>query len=391
MLTCKVGETIINCIDGKYDKYTLKQWSDKNKLICPDCNKPYEYCHGEINEPYFRHKEKNKECEGIYSESETQEHIQGKKIIYRWLLKLQEQGVIQNVKLESYIPETKQRPDIYFEQNGKRYVIEFQCSPIATEYMERHRLYQLANVNDLWILGIEKYNIIFNEDGVISHKYRYKVLEEYANIYLLVNESSFIIENNIVKQHLPYHAVWLTKYLKMDVDNFTYDFERNTLKLTNQSLDYFIEQDKVANEIKVQEAIKDKQEYDSINELIIELNNQYKKFKDGKYFFEVGQGYYGYYKYRIHFNEISTNSHFGSNTIYTFFVKEDKADCCVEYEYSRPFTGKKGGLGWRKCTGYKSIYTLKYQCIDKNNIKSFILDKVSKYFREKLYGGGMVY
>lgn len=23
MLTCKVGETIINCFDGKYDKYAL--------------------------------------------------------------------------------------------------------------------------------------------------------------------------------------------------------------------------------------------------------------------------------------------------------------------------------------------------------------------------------
>lgn len=25
LLTCKVGNTIINCFDGKYDKFTLKK------------------------------------------------------------------------------------------------------------------------------------------------------------------------------------------------------------------------------------------------------------------------------------------------------------------------------------------------------------------------------
>jgi competence CoiA-like predicted nuclease len=77
LLTCKVGETIINCFDGKYDKHKLKEWSDKSKLICPDCGNPYEYCHGRIIPPYFRHKEKE-EYGGIYSESETEEHIKGK-------------------------------------------------------------------------------------------------------------------------------------------------------------------------------------------------------------------------------------------------------------------------------------------------------------------------
>ena len=46
MLTCKVGNTIINCFDGKYDKHTLKKWDEEKRLICPDCGKLYEYCHG---------------------------------------------------------------------------------------------------------------------------------------------------------------------------------------------------------------------------------------------------------------------------------------------------------------------------------------------------------
>lgn len=78
MLTCKVGNTIINCFDGKYDKFTLKKWSEDKRLICPDCGKLYKYCHGEVIHPYFRHKEKNKDCEGIYYKQETEEHIDGK-------------------------------------------------------------------------------------------------------------------------------------------------------------------------------------------------------------------------------------------------------------------------------------------------------------------------
>lgn len=178
MLTCKVGNTIINCFDEKYDKYTLKHWSDKNRLICPDCGKPYEYCHGEIVSPYFRHKEKT-ECDMLYHEPETEEHIKGKISLYSWLLDLQEQDVIQNVKLESYILETRQRPDLYFEYNGDRYVIEYQCSPIASEFLERRELYKLAKVKDIWILGTDK----FINKSETKKWFKKKVIEEYTNYY----------------------------------------------------------------------------------------------------------------------------------------------------------------------------------------------------------------
>lgn len=59
MLTAKVGENIIRSFDNKYDRYTLKKWSDKKILKCPVCNDTYEYCHGDIVSPYFRHKNKS--------------------------------------------------------------------------------------------------------------------------------------------------------------------------------------------------------------------------------------------------------------------------------------------------------------------------------------------
>ena len=93
------------------------------------------------------------ECE-FYSEPETEEHIQGKIALYEWI---KEQKGVTNAVLEGWISETKQRPDIMFTYNGELWVIEYQCSPIATEYVERHELYQAAGIHDIWICGKEKY------------------------------------------------------------------------------------------------------------------------------------------------------------------------------------------------------------------------------------------
>ena len=94
------------------------------------------------------------ECEDKYSESETEEHINGKKDLYEWIKK---QTGVTNAVLEGWIPETKQRPDIMFNYNNQKYVIEYQCSPIATEYIERHELYKAVGITDIWICGTEKY------------------------------------------------------------------------------------------------------------------------------------------------------------------------------------------------------------------------------------------
>lgn len=117
------------------------------------CGKPYEYCHGRVKTPYFRHKEKS-ECEDKYSESETEEHLNGKKDLYEWIKR---QPGVYDAVLEGWIPETKQRPDIMFKYQGKQYVIEYQCSPIASEYIERHELYNIIGINDIWICGTNKY------------------------------------------------------------------------------------------------------------------------------------------------------------------------------------------------------------------------------------------
>jgi competence protein CoiA len=176
MITCKVGDNIINCYDGTYNKEQLKNWATKNILICPVCGNTYSYCHGEFKSPYFRHKVKDK-CEDKYSELESNEHINGKCDLYEWI---KNQEGVTEANLEGWIPETKQRPDIIFKYNGKQYAIEYQCTPIATEYTERHELYKLVGIKDIWICGIEKYFQYYHKG---SGEKRISVIEENGGIY----------------------------------------------------------------------------------------------------------------------------------------------------------------------------------------------------------------
>lgn len=242
MLTCKVGETIINCFDGTYDKYTLKQWSDKGILKCPVCNGEYEYCHGEYILPYFRHKEK--QCDGYYYEPETDEHMNGKIKLYNWI---KQQDGVTNCKLEAWIPETKQRPDIYFEYKNKKYVIEFQCTPIATEYKKRHELYKLNNINDIWILGTDKYNIeiwlyykwvIDNKEIPIKysalHYGRYKTIEKEQNfnglIYFDVKNNVFVFHKDVIEKRFNKKFIYdFYVYMLKDVS-----FKHNQIFINNE-------------------------------------------------------------------------------------------------------------------------------------------------------------
>lgn len=153
MLTAKIGEKYIDCFSMGYTKEQLKNWSKKGIIVCPVCNKPYEYCHGRVATPYFRHKDKEL-CEDLYGEPETEEHIKGKKDLYKWLLTQED---VTDVVLEGWLPETKQRPDIMFKYKNEQYVFEYQCTPIATEFLERHDLYQAAGIKDIWICGIDKF------------------------------------------------------------------------------------------------------------------------------------------------------------------------------------------------------------------------------------------
>lgn len=359
MLTCKVGNQTINCFDGTYDKYQLKKWSDKNLLICPDCGKPYEYCHGQIIPPYFRHKEKDKECDGIYSESETAEHINGKKILYNWLLGLQENGIISNVKLESYIKETKQRPDIYFEKDTERFVIEFQCSPIASEYLERHELYKLAGVNDIWILGTDKYNIkLYDIYG--QHDSRKRIIEKNTQFYLDVLNKKIYFHNSLIKEKLQYGYLHLAEYLAHTIDSFS--FIDNEIFVFETVLNNYISDDELhylKHKKQIEENIRKQKEIEDRRLSI--LSETINMLKSNNVNFDISyRENCMYYNWAIDISLIYKNYRFE----YVFFIKDKQIDFC-RVNYNRP--------------QYEKLDEFNDTDISDVDIAKFILKKISNY------------
>ncbi|MBO3398479.1 hypothetical protein JJB71_13120 [Clostridium perfringens] len=198
MITCQVGKKKIDTFS--YEPKQLREWSNKGLLRCPVCRSKMIYNHGEFKIPHFKH-EKNCDCPDIYSEGVTEEHIKGIELLHNWL---QKQEGVTNIELEKWISETKQRPDIYFEYENKPYVIEFQCSPIATKFLERRELYRLNEINDIWILGCDKYdinNIYTIHKANIKEKIfvdiKYKAIE--SSIAQLDNNIYYLSKNRMIK------------------------------------------------------------------------------------------------------------------------------------------------------------------------------------------------
>lgn len=291
ILTCKLGNEIINCYDGLHNKEQLKKWASKKILLCPVCDKPYEYCHGEVKTPYFRHMDKN-ECEDKYSESETEEHLNGKRDLFEWIKK--QNGVTKAV-LEGWIPETKQRPDIMFEYNGKKYVIEYQCSPIATEYVERHELYKASGIIDIWICGIEKY---------FQKNMRKKFIQDYVygfysytNKYFIPTLSSYISKTKL--PYLQYYGIWGNFY-GLPIYQFVFDGTIYNLKI-GKAEDI---RKKLENRQKIKETCyfdysKRHNKYLDIqnDKLYEQIKNNLSKLCNNNWIFHISQSYSRYKRY----------------------------------------------------------------------------------------------
>lgn len=201
MLTCKVGENIINTID--YTDEQIRKWSKKGILKCPICDGELIYKNGEIKIAHFAHKD-GEECEDIFGiERDTEEHLSSIRDIYERLKIIEKQNsLLSDVSLEYWIKSTRQRGDISFVYNGQRYVIEIQCSPLSTQYIERHRLYELSGIKDIWILGTEKYKDNKTVDGYFKTKEieRQLLYAENQNLFYYnykTKTMSFVNEYNI--------------------------------------------------------------------------------------------------------------------------------------------------------------------------------------------------
>lgn len=146
MLTAKLSnEKVISLVD--YERGELEAMRARELFLCRSCSERVILKLGTKRIFHFAH-EKGKACSEDY-DRESEYHMTGKIHLYDWL---KEQGLAP--ELECYFSEIKQRADIAFLFQNKRYAVEFQCSTISEDlFKKRTAGYRKISVIPIWILG----------------------------------------------------------------------------------------------------------------------------------------------------------------------------------------------------------------------------------------------
>ncbi|KAB8139102.1 hypothetical protein F9U64_01520 [Gracilibacillus oryzae] len=142
------------------NKERLAKLKVEGHFYCPVCKEKLLIRAGEKVIAHFAHHRKSS-CphggEGAY-------HEQGKLDLYKWF---SDQGF--RVKLEHYLAEIKQRPDLLVEIGSKTLAIEFQCASIPMSDVQRRTAkYRENGFVPIWILGANKLNRLTSQMIKIS-------------------------------------------------------------------------------------------------------------------------------------------------------------------------------------------------------------------------------
>jgi Competence protein len=135
--------------------YTLeKEWkkaSESNQLICDECGAPVIFRCGKVNIPHFAHKSEFQGGNPCGYSNETEEHIEGKKLLLHYMKSLY-QDVYAEMRYK--LPERK-RADLYFKfSSGEELIIEFQRQRLSVSYWDDKReFYKKLGLNNIWFLS----------------------------------------------------------------------------------------------------------------------------------------------------------------------------------------------------------------------------------------------
>ncbi|WZX99385.1 competence protein CoiA family protein [Bacillus sp. FSL W7-1360] len=128
---------------------TEMEWRERKRherFFCPVCQEEVLIKLGKKKRWHFSHKSRAR-CPAA-RHGETDVHRLGKEKLFRWL---QSQG--EQVSLEYWIPESRQRPDLYI-CGERQVVIEYQCAEMTVDQtMKRTKAYRAQRMNDMWILS----------------------------------------------------------------------------------------------------------------------------------------------------------------------------------------------------------------------------------------------
>ncbi|MDR2832792.1 MAG: competence protein CoiA [Streptococcaceae bacterium] len=127
---------LINCFKlPNQELKTMKQ----DSFFCPSCGEKVKLKIGIVRIPHFAHLS-GSQCVA-FCENESPEHLELKRIISDWS---------DEIKLEVYFPQLKQRPDALLN----KICLEIQCSSLSIERLiERTNNYKRHGYQVLWLLG----------------------------------------------------------------------------------------------------------------------------------------------------------------------------------------------------------------------------------------------
>lgn len=121
------------------------------RFFCPACHEQVIVRAGEAVIPHFAHRERSA-CVN-HEGGEGPVHEKGKLLLYQWLRR-------QNlsVRLENYLPDINQRPDLLITIRNKHIALEFQCARIPIKrIMARNRGYHQLGMIPIWVLGADHF------------------------------------------------------------------------------------------------------------------------------------------------------------------------------------------------------------------------------------------
>ena len=115
----------------------------ENEFYCPACHSPVYLKNGPVKMAHFAHASL-KNCKA-WSENESAQHLGLKKELYDWFAKSEQ------VKLEVYLPELQQTPDLLVNE---KIAIEIQCSSLSLQRLaERTKNYHKHGYKVIWLMG----------------------------------------------------------------------------------------------------------------------------------------------------------------------------------------------------------------------------------------------
>ena len=122
-----------------------------SKFTCPQCETPLRLKIGKVVTPHFAHIVLTN-CLTSFSEKESPTHLIGKQHLAEFFTR-----VGCKVSVEAYLPKISQRPDLLVRNKRNIFAIEFQCSVIPVDDIEKRTAgYLRVKIPSIWLLRTPK-------------------------------------------------------------------------------------------------------------------------------------------------------------------------------------------------------------------------------------------